>query len=96
MNEIGEYVQEKISDVCRQYVKETDRLILEYMEKKGLTFDDLNGNIVVKRQNIPWEPDVINTKYWYKDELIFSVDQKYDIKQPLIVKGEAIIEKGDW
>ena len=98
MNEVGEYIQSKIADVCKQSVKEADRVILEYMTKRNLTLADLQDNVVMQQeQNDPWDVGVILKRtYWYKGELIFCIKQKYDITQPLIARAEMVIEKGDW
>lgn len=98
MYELGEYIHNKIADVCKQNVKEADRVILEYMAKRNLTIEDLQGNVVMQQeQQDPWEEGVsLKRTYWYKGELIFCIKQRYDITQPLIAKTEMIIEKGDW
>ena len=98
MNEIGEYIQSKIADVCKQSVKEADRVILEYMAKRNLTLADLQDNVVMQQeQQDPWDVGVtLKRTYWYKGELMFSIKQRYDITQPLIARAEMIIEKGDW
>lgn len=98
MNEIGKYIQSKIADVCKQSVKEADRVILEYMAKRNLTLADLQDNVVMQQeQNDPWDVGVtLKRTYWYKGELIFLIKQRYDITQPLITRAEMVIEKGDW
>ena len=90
-------IQKEISNVLHSQTKKVDRIILEFMQKKGLTLDDLQGNVVM--QNVPCTDLEINTtqlNYWYKGELILSVKQKFDITQPLIARCEMIIEKGEW
>ena len=77
--------------------KEADRIILDYMNKRGLTIDDLRGNVVM--QNTPslnGEVDTSTLTYWYKGELILSAKQKIDMKSPLMARAELIIEKGNW
>ena len=98
MNEVGEYIQSKIAYVCKQSVKEADRVILEYMAKRKLTLADLQDNVVMKQeQDDPWDVGVtLKRTYWYKGELMFSIKQRYDITQPLIARAEMVIEKGDW
>lgn len=98
MNEIGEYIQNKIGDVCKQSVKEADRVILEYMAKRNLTLADLQDNVVMQQeQQDPWDVGVtLKRTYWYKGELMFSIKQRYDITQPLIARAEMVIERGDW
>ena len=96
-NMLSEYIQNKVTEVCKNTMKEADRILLEYMQKKGLTLDDLQGNVVM--QNVPCTDLEINTtqlNYWYKGELILSVKQKFDITQPLIARSEMIIAKGEW
>ena len=90
-------IQKEMSNVLHSQTKEADRIILEFMQKKGLTLDDLQGNVVM--QNVPCTDLEINTtqlNYWYKGELILSVKQKFDITQPMIVRAEMTIEKGEW
>ena len=90
-------IQNAVSKVCSNTQKEADRIILEFMQKKGLTLDDLQGNVVM--QNVPCTGLEINTtqlNYWYKGELILSAKLKWDIKQPTIARGELTITKGDW
>ena len=97
MNEIGEYIHDKVANVCKQSVKEADRLILEYMAKRNLTLADLQGNVVMRQeQDDPWEVVSLKRTYWYKGELIFCIKQRYDITQPFIARAEMVIEKGDW
>ena len=97
MNEIGEYIHDKLSKACQNCAKEADNLLLEYMKKKGLTIADLDGNIAV--QNLPFgveEDDCAVRRYWYKGELILSMKQRiYQVSQ-LETKAEMVIEKGDW
>lgn len=98
MHDVGEYIQNKVSGVCKTTVKEVDRILFEFMNKKGLTIADLQGNVVIQREeNDPWETGVnIKTSYWYKGELMIKVTQKYDITKPFVARAEMIIEKGDW
>ena len=97
MDEVGKYIQDKITDTIKQSVKETDRLILEYMKKKNLTVDDLQGNVAV--QSIPYGVEgegVPIVRYWYKDELILLMKLRIYQKSPLEIKAEMVMEKGDW
>ena len=94
---LAEEMQKAVSKMCTNTRNEADRIILEFMQKKGLTLDDLQGNVVM--QNVPCTDLEINTtqlNYWYKGELILSVKQKFDITQPMIVRAEMTIEKGEW
>lgn len=97
MDELVKYIQDKIANITKQSVKETDRLILEYMKKKNLTVDDLQGNVAV--QNIPYGIEGEGfpiVRYWYKGELILSMKQRIYQTSALEVKAEMVIEKGDW
>lgn len=95
---IAESLQEKVSKGLRSTTKEADRLILEYMQKKNLTIDDLKENAVMQQMpSDPWDECVtLKRAYWYKDELILSIKQRIDVKQPLATWVEMVIEKGDW
>lgn len=93
MNEL----QEKLSEVSQNTVKLADKILLEYMLKKGLTIEDLQGNVAM--QNYPYGmygDDTATLTYWYKGELILKIKQKIDITQPLVTKCVMSIEKGDW
>ncbi len=97
MNEVGEYIHDKLSKACLNCASEADRLLLEYMKKKGLTIADLEGNVAV--QNHPFgveENDGAVLRYWYKGELILSMKQRIYQVSPLEIKAEMVIEKGDW
>ena len=91
-------IQKEISNVSHSQTKEADRILLEYMQKKGLTIDDLRGNVVMQQEpNDAWDESVtLKRTYWYKGELIFCIKQRYDITQPLIARAEMVIEKGNW
>lgn len=91
-------IQKEVSNVLHNQTKEADKIILEFMKKKGLTVDDLKGNVVMQQEpSDPWDTFVTNKRtYWYKGELILSVKQKFDITQPMITRAEMIIEKGEW
>lgn len=97
----GVYEEKKVYEVMEKQLnkqqKEADRIILEYMNKKGLTLEDLQGNVVMK--NIPsvtGEPNASTLTYWYKGELILSASQKIDLKSPFLARVELIIKKGNW
>ena len=97
MNEVGEYIHDKLSKAFQNCVSEADRLLLEYMKKKGLTIEDLEGNIAV--QNHPFgveEDDCAVRRYWYKEELILLMKQRIYQESSLEIKAEMVIEKGDW
>ena len=93
--EAGVYGEKKVYEVMAKQL--ADRIILEYMNKKGLTIEDLQGNVAM--QNIPsetGEPNVSTLTYWYKGELILSASQKIDLKSPFLARSELIIKKGNW
>ena len=99
--EAGVYGEKKVYEVMAKQLNkqknEADRIILEYMNKKGLTIEDLQGNVAM--QNIPsetGEPNVSTLTYWYKGELILSASQKIDLKSPFLARSELIIKKGNW
>ena len=99
--EAGVYKEKNVYEVMEKQLNkqknEADRIILEYMNKKGLTLEDLQGNVVM--QNIPSETGELNAStltYWYKGELILSASQKIDLKSPFIARSELIIKKGNW
>ena len=97
MYEVGEYIHDKLSKACQNCASEADRLLLEYMKKKGLTIADLEGNVAV--QNLPFgveKDDCAVLRYWYKGELILSMKQRIYQVSPLETKAEMVIEKGDW
>ena len=92
-----EEMQLKLAEAHNNIAKLADKLILEYMQKKGLTIEDLQVNVLM--QNYPYglNGDKSGTlAYWYKDELILSVKHKFDLKQPTIARCEMVIEKGIW
>lgn len=97
MNEVGEYIHDKFSKAYQNCASEADKLLLEYMKKKGLTIKDLEGNAAV--QNLPFgveENDGAVMRYWYKGELIISIKQRIYQVSPLEIKIEMFVEKGDW
>lgn len=89
-------IHEQLAEIAKKSVKEGDRLLLEYMKKRGLTFADLEGNVAMQNAPVGRELNYNKLTYWYKGELIFSITQKFDITHPFIVRAEARIEKGDW
>ena len=94
---MNEEMQLKLAEAHKNITKLADKLILEYMQKKGLTIEDLQGNVFM--QNYPYGlngDNNVTLAYWYKDELILSVKQKFDLTQPTITRCEMVIEKGKW
>ena len=89
-------IHEQLAEIARKSVKEGDRLLLEYMKKRNLTFADLEGNVAMQNTPVGRELNYNKLTYWYKGELIFSITQRFDLTCPFIVRAEARIEKGDW
>ena len=89
-------IHEQLAEIARKSVKEGDRLLLEYMKKRNLTFADLEGNVAIQNTPVGREFNYNKLTYWYKAELIFSITQRFDLTQPFIVRAEARIEKGNW
>ena len=78
-------------------LKEVDRLLLEYMKKRNISFEDLQEHIMMKEeQDFSIMSNIMIISYWYKFELILSVIQTFDFKSPFIVRSELNIKKGDW
>jgi hypothetical protein len=89
-------IENALKEISQNTTKEADRIIIEYMRKRGLTLNDLQGNVVM--QNVPPRDLEINTiqlNYWYKDELILSVKTELNYKE-LAVTCNYTIKKGDW
>ena len=89
-------IENALREISQNTTKEADRIIIEYMKKRGLTFNDLQGNVVM--QNVPPQDLEINTtqlNYWYKDELILSVKTEFNYEE-LAVTCNYIIKKGNW
>lgn len=92
-----DYMQTKVSEMSENTTKECNRLTEEYMAKRGLTLDDMEGNVTM--QQLPLNYDGTGsaaTSFWYKGELIFSVKYKVDFTQVVPTRVEAVIKKGDW
>ena len=88
-------IREAVSLLAEQTVSQTDKLLLEYMEKRNITLEELNGNLVMQR--VPLD-EILATKvsYCYKGELIFSLTSKSCITSQFASKEEFFIEKGNW
>lgn len=88
-------IREAVSLLADQTVSQTDKLLLEYMKKRNITLEELNGNLVMQR--VPYD-EICATKvsYWYKGELIFSLTSKSLITSQFASKEEFFIEKGNW
>lgn len=88
-------IREAVSLLAEQTVSQTDKLLLEYMEKRNITLEELNGNLVMQR--VPCD-EILASKvsYGYKGELIFSLMSKTSLTSQFASKEEFIIEKGNW
>jgi hypothetical protein len=90
-------IQTKVAVACKTSTKEADKLLLEYMQKRNLTIEDLQGHIMMKEeQDFSITTDIKITSYWYKSELILSVIQTFEFKSPSVARSELQIKKGDW
>ena len=88
-------IRETVSLLAEQTVSQTDKLLLEYMKKRNITLEELNGNLVIQR--VPCnEICASKVSYWYKGELIFSLTSKSILSSQFASKEEFIIEKGNW
>ena len=88
-------IREAVSLLAEQTVSQTDKLLLEYMEKRNITLEELNGNLVMQR--VPCD-EICASKvsYCYKGELIFSLTSKSIISSQFASKEEFTIKKGNW
>ena len=90
-------IQTKVAEACKTSTKEADKLLLEYMQKRNLTIEDLQEHIMMKEErDFSITTDIKITSYWYKCELILSVIQTFDFKSPSVARCELRIKKGDW
>ena len=90
-------IQTKVAEACITSTKEADKILLEYMRKRNLTIEDLQGHILMKEEQDFSIPSSIKmTSYWYKCELILYVVQKFDFESPSVARCELQIKKGDW
>ena len=90
-------IQTKIAEACKNITKEADRLLLEYMQKRNLTIEDLQGHIMMKEErDFNDMPEIKITSYWYKSGLILSVIHKFDFESPFVARCDLQIKKGDW
>ena len=88
-------IREAVSLLAEQTVSQTEKLLLEYMKKRNITLEELNGNLVMQR--VPCD-EICATKvnYCYKGELIFSLTSKSILSSQFASKEEFFIEKGNW
>ena len=88
-------IREAVSLLANQTISQTDKLLLEYMKKRNITLEELNGNLVMQR--VPCD-EILATKvnYCYKGELIFSLTSKSFISSQFASKEEFTVEKGNW
>ena len=88
-------IREAVSLLAEQTVSQTDKLLLEYMEKRNITLEELDENLVMQR--VPCDKICASkVSYWYKGELIFSLTSKSCITSQFASKEEFFIEKGNW
>ena len=90
-------IQTKIAEACKTITKEADKLFLEYMQKRNLTIENLQDNVLVEQ--FPFNYDGKNnskTEYSYKGELIMTVERKSDMESPFVARCEVVIKKGNW
>ena len=94
---IDNYIHDKIAAVYKEGMSEVDKIILEYMKKKGLTIDDLQGNVVKQEEGNTglYKLSEHRITYWYQGDLIFTITNKLDMTQPLTVTATVNVEKGD-
>ena len=52
-------IENALREISHNTTKEADRIIIEYMRKRELTLNDLQGNVVM--QNVPPQDLEINT-----------------------------------
>ena len=90
-------IQTKVTEACKTSTKEVDKLLLEYMQKRNLTIEDLHEHIMMKEeQDFSIMADKKVFSYWYKCELILSVIQTFNFESPYVARCELQIRKGDW
>lgn len=90
-------IQTKVAEACINSTKEADRLLLEYMQKRKLTIEDLQEHIMMREErDFNDIPELKITSYWYKCELILSVIQRFDFESPFVARCELQIKKGNW
>lgn len=88
-------IREAVSLLAEQTVSQTDKLLLEYMKKRNITLEELNGNLIMQR--VPCDEICAHkVSYCYKGELIFSLTSKSYFSSKYEVKEELLIEKGNW
>lgn len=86
-----------MNELQKSNLKEVDRLLLEYMKKRNLSFEDLQEHMMMREErDFNDIPELKVTSYWYKCELILSVIQTFDFKSPFIARSKLKIKKGDW
>lgn len=88
-------IRDAVSLLAEQTVSQTDKLLLEYMKKRNITLEELNGNLVMQRTPCD-EICASKVSYWYKGELIFSLTSKSILSSQFASKEEFIIKKGNW
>ena len=82
-------IVDSIAEVCKGVVEEIDKIVIEYMNKKGISYNDIKEKVEIQE-----EPD--KKSYLYEKELILSIEQKLDITNPACGKCEMFITRGNW
>ncbi len=82
-------IVDSIAEVCKGVVEEIDKIVIEYMNKKGISYNDIKEKVEIQE-----EPD--KKSYLYEKELILSIEQKLDITNPGCGKCEMFIIRGNW
>ena len=78
-------IQTKVTEACKTNAKEVDKLLLEYMQKRNLTIEDLQDNFLIEQ--FPFDYDGKNNskiEYNYKGELIMTIEKKFYMESPSV------------
>lgn len=98
---IVEKLRNTVSEANRKCKCEGDRIMREYMSKKGLSLDDMKNNAVMDVYPYGIQGDnASQVAFWYKDELIMSIKVNFGIPLSFGTKITSEVElkitKGDW
>ena len=97
MNEVTNKIQDAVITLNENVLKIEESLLLEYMEKKNLTLEDMKEHCVIARYPYGLNGDeTLRFQILYNDEVIATIRQEIDTPTPLLVKGELKITKGEW
>ena len=90
-------IADSLANICENIVKEVDKIVIEFMQKKGISYDDLKENVIIQEEpQKDLENDTKTCSYWYGKELILSIKQKFDIKDPACGRCDMFITRGNW